>query len=203
MGEQVKVADIATIERFRSSYGMAVEAFSLALQDAESDVERTILWLESEIGPYWQSQLRKAQEQVVFCKSALFRKQEIKSTPEARPSVVDERKALERAQRRLEHAEAKLRQSKRWAIELPRQAIVFKGALSPMQALLDRDVPHAAAMLRRMSEHLEEYLRGGDEGARILEQLSSMPSMRRSGERDVAKPGSAVTGDAAPEGGNP
>jgi hypothetical protein len=51
-----------------------------------------------------------------------------------------------------------------------------------MQALLDRDVPHAAAMLRRMSEHLEDYLRGGDEGARILEQLASMPSMRRSGE---------------------
>ena len=34
-------------------------------------------------------------------------------------------------------------------------------------------------------------------GARILEQLSSMPSMRRSGERDGAGPGSAVAGDAA------
>jgi hypothetical protein len=51
-----------------------------------------------------------------------------------------------------------------------------------MQALLDRDVPHAAAMLRRMSEHLEDYLRGGDEGTRILEQLASMPSMRRGGD---------------------
>ena len=181
----------------------AAEAFGLALQDAEAEVDRTVHWVEGDRIETWKRRIRKAQDEVVACKGALYRKQEIKATPEARPSVVDERKALERAQRKLEHAESKLRQSKRWAIELPRQAIVFKGALSPMQALLDRDVPHAAAMLRRMSEHLEEYLRGGDEGARILEQLSSMPSMRRSGERDGAKPGSAVTGDAAPEGGTP
>lgn len=188
MGEQVKVADIATIERFRSSYGMAVEAFSLALQDAESDVERTILWLESEIGPYWQSQLRKAQEQVVVCKSALFRKQEIKSTPEARPSVVDERKALERAKRRLDLCERKIEQVRRWRIELPRQAIVFKGALAPMATTLDRDVPRIQAMMRRMTEHLEEYLRGTPEETERLMDILGLGSVRRSGEEAGATP---------------
>lgn len=193
MGEQVKVADIATIERFRSSYGMAVEAFSLALQDAESDVERTILWLESEIGPYWQSQLRKAQEQVVVCKSALFRKQEIKSTPEARPSVVDERKALDRAKRRLDLCERKIEQVRRWRIELPRQAIVFKGALAPMATTLDRDVPRVQAMMRRMTEHLEEYLRGAPEESERLMEILGLGSVRRSGEEaGAASPDSAA-----------
>jgi hypothetical protein len=202
MSEQAKVADVEVIERFRAALLSAAEAFGLALQDAEAEVDRTVNWVEGDRIETWKRRIRKAQDEVVACKGALYRKQEIKATPEARPSVVDERKALERAQRKLEHAEAKLRQSKRWSIELPRQAIVFKGGLSPMQALLDRDVPHAAAMLRRMSEHLEEYLRGGDEGARILEQLSSMPSMRRGG--DAPGPGrpSAETPGAS-DGGPP
>lgn len=197
MGEQAKVSDITVIERFRASYTIAAEAFGLALQDAESDVERTILWLDSEIGPYWQSQLRRAQEHVVVCKSALFRKQEIKATPEARPSVVTERKALERAKARLALCERKLDMIRRWRVELPRQAIVFKGALSPMGTLLDRDSPRVLAMLRRMTEHLEEYLRSTpEEGERLL-QILGVVSIRRGGDEEPAD--GIAEADSAPE----
>ena len=203
MGEQAKVADVDTIERFRASLLIAAEAFGLALEEAEGDVERTQLWLENDRRDAWTKRIRKAQDEVVICKSALFRKQEIKATPEARPSVVDEKKALDRARRRLELAEEKLKATKRWSIELPRQAIVFKGALSPMHTLLDRDLPRANAMLKRMTEHLEAYLRGGDETERLLEILGTASSMARGGEDGGDAPGADAAlppADGAPEG---
>ena len=185
MGEQVKVADIETIERFRAQLIQAAETFGLALEEAEGDIERTVAWLESDRPDTWRKQIRKAQDKVVECKSALYRKKEIKATPEARPSVVDERKALERAQRRLAFCEEKLRNTKRWSTELPRQAVVFKGALSGMHVMLDRDVPRINAMLKRMTEHLEEYLRGGQESEQLLEILGTSANMRRGGEDEA------------------
>ena len=182
MSDQARVADVATIERFRAALVTAAEAMSLALEDAEGEVDRTADWLERDRMDTWKKRIRKGQDEVVACKSALFRKQEIKATADAKPSVVDERKALERAQRRLEFAEERLRASKKWAIELPRQAIVFKGALAPMQTALDRDIPQLAAMMRRMSEHLEDYLRGGPESERILAMLGDLGSVARDGE---------------------
>jgi hypothetical protein len=132
--------------------------------------------------------MRKVQDEVVMCKSALFRKQEIKATADARPSVVDEKKALDRAMKRLEYAETKLRNTKRWSTELPRQSVIFKGALSGMHTVLDRDVPRVNAMLKRMTEHLEAYLRGGDESDRLLEILGASSNMSRGGDVDETGP---------------
>lgn len=184
MGEQIKVADVQTIERFRASLLVASETFGLALEEAEGEIERTLAWVESEQPDFWRKRIRKAQDEVVMCKSALFRKQEIKATADARPSVVDEKKALDRAMKRLEYAETKLRNTKRWSTELPRQSVIFKGALSGMHTVLDRDVPRVNAMLKRMTEHLEAYLRGGDESDRLLEILGTSSNMRRGGDVD-------------------
>ena len=184
MGEQIKVADVETIERFRASLLVASETFGLALEEAEGEIERTLAWVESEQPDFWRKRMRKVQDEVVMCKSALFRKQEIKATADARPSVVDEKKALDRAMKRLEYAETKLRNTKRWSTELPRQSVIFKGALSGMHTVLDRDVPRVNAMLKRMTEHLEAYLRGGDESDRLMEILGTSSNMRRGGDTD-------------------
>ena len=197
MGEQIKVADVQTIERFRASLLVASETFGLALEEAEGEIERTLAWVESDQPDFWRKRIRKAQDEVVMCKSALFRKQEIKATADARPSVVDEKKALDRAMKRLEYAEHKLRNTKRWTTELPRQSVIFKGALSGMHTVLDRDVPRVNAMLKRMTEHLEAYLRGGDESDRLLEILGTSSNMRRGGDMDET---SAAAEGAADEG---
>ena len=195
MGEQIKVADVETIERFRASLLVASETFGLALEEAEGEIERTLAWVESEQPDFWRKRIRKVQDEVVMCKSALFRKQEIKATADARPSVVDEKKALDRAMKRLEYAETKLRNTKRWSTELPRQSVIFKGALSGMHTVLDRDVPRVNAMLKRMTEHLEAYLRGGDESDRLLEILGTSSNMRRGGDMDETSAADDSTAD--------
>ena len=184
MGEQVRVADVATIEAFRASLLTACDAFRVALEDASQDINRTAHWVQQEQVPEWKRRIRKCEDEVVAAKGALYRKQEIRVTEESRPSVVDERKALERAQARLAFATERLANSKKWAIELPRQAIVYQGAVTPMLATIERDIPRLAAMLTNLSERLEEYLRGGDHAAAMRELFGSAGSMRRGGEAE-------------------
>ena len=43
-----------------------------------------------------------------------------------------------------------------------------------------------SAMLKRMTEHLEAYLRGGDESDRLLEILGASSNMSRGGDVDEA-----------------
>ena len=64
MSEQVKVADVETIERFRAQLIQAAETFGLALEEAEGDIERTLAWLESDRPDTWRKQIRKAQDKV-------------------------------------------------------------------------------------------------------------------------------------------
>ena len=106
--------------------------------------------------------------------------------------------------KRLEYAEHKLRNTKRWTTELPRQSVIFKGALSGMHTVLDRDVPRVNAMLKRMTEHLEAYLRGGDESDRLMKILGTSSNMRRGGDTDetsAADEGTAV--DSTADAGTP
>jgi hypothetical protein len=67
-----------------------------------------------------------------------------------------------------------------------------------MHTVLDRDVPRVNAMLKRMTEHLEAYLRGGDESDRLLEILGASSNMRRGGDMDEtgAANDSATAGSA-------
>jgi len=54
-----------------------------------------------------------------------------------------------------------------------------------MHVMLDRDVPRINAMLKRMTEHLEEYLRGGQESEQLMEILGTSANMRRGGEDEA------------------
>jgi hypothetical protein len=54
-----------------------------------------------------------------------------------------------------------------------------------MHVMLDRDVPRINAMLKRMTEHLEEYLRGGQESEQLLEILGTSANMRRGGDDEA------------------
>ena len=191
MGEQVKVADLQTIERLRADVIRAAEAFDLALSEAQAEIDRASMWVGDQRPEELRRQIRKTQDDVVACRTALFNKQEIKATPEARPSVVDERKALERAQRRLAMLEERLRLTKRWAVGLPAQVAVYRAGTNPLRTTIERDVPRISAMMRRMVEHLEDYHRSDDERSRLLEMLAPRPEQCEDGTVGMRRGGDA------------
>ena len=80
------------------------------------------------------------------------------TSKDSRPSVVDEKKALQRAERRLEDARLKLKATKKWIRLLEREQALYKGNVSGFASAVERDLPHAVGLLKKMSENLEQYV---------------------------------------------
>ena len=101
-----------------------------------------------------------------------------------RPSVIDEKKAVERAKRRCEESRERLERTLRWLAMLERDVSLFKSAMSPIASLVDRDMPDAILRLRNMALALEAYL--ATPSVSLGEQLerarTRVATMRRAGE---------------------
>ncbi len=203
MSDAAKVADLEDLSRFRATVIKALDELRLAISEAESEVGRVRGWVERDQHLYWQTQHRKAQEQVAICKSALFRKQMVTSSKDQKPSVVDEKKALERAQARLGLCEQKRAAVRKWAIQITREEILFKAGLSPLSAMVERELPHAVMLLTRMLEHLDAYTRlQAPDLSRLYEGGAEevVEDMRRRGDSMkslLRGAGSAESGDSA------
>ena len=106
----------------------------------------------------------------------------------------DERKNLQRAERRLEEARARLQATRSWMRRLERERTLYKAAISPLASALDHELPSAVALLRKMSENLEAYTDlGAPDIARLFKDAGegeAEASTRRSGTE---------TRDPAPE----
>jgi exonuclease VII large subunit len=180
------ITSVHVLDDFKAAVIKFVEEAGLALNEAESEVTKTIDWLQRDCQSHWTRVIRKKQEEVTMCKSALFRKQITPSANDQKASVVDEKKALQRAMAELEDAEKRLKAAKRWSVEMERQYALYKGAVQPLSAAVERDLPAAVARINRMIRALDEYLRTPSPALRELLDASreaiAAPSMRRTGD---------------------
>lgn len=185
--ERADVRSIDAIDRFRANLIGFIDAGKMALNEAETDIEKTIGWLQRERVSHWTRQLRKRQELVSRAKSELYRKQTQASAKDSRPSVIDEKRALRRAQERYEEAQKRMAATKRWVRSLERELALYKGNVSSFSGAVERDLPHAAALLKKMTEDLEKYLALSPPDLKQLLDTKSkttepIADMRRSGE---------------------
>jgi uncharacterized protein YqcC (DUF446 family) len=187
---QANVLSVDVLQRLRAAVIRAHEDMGLALAEADSEVDRAVVWVERDRVPHWRSRIQRLGEQVNDARSALFRKETVTSSKESRPSVVDEKKALARAKAALEDAERRLQRSRAWAAALPREQALYKGGVAALATMIDREMPRAIVALERMTAALEAYQRGPSPDLRaLLESAASDtpgPSMRRGG--DAAPP---------------
>ena len=187
--ERADVRSIDAIDRFRVDLIGFIDAGKSVLSEAESDIEKTIVWLQRDRVSHWTMQIRKRQELVSRAKSELYRKQMQSSAKDSRPSVVDEKRALRRAELRFEEAQKRMKATKRWVRALERELALYKGNVSSFSAAIDRELPHAAALLKKMTENLEKYLAlSPPDLLRLLDVKSKtsdddqVAKMRRTGE---------------------
>ena len=185
----VRVLDLKTIEKFKGSMAKFGDTVKVALIEADSEIERAIVWLERDRIQHWRRQIQKRQELVTRAKSALYRKQMQGSEKDGRPSVVDEKVELARSLKHLKSAEEGLQHTKRWRNRLEREYALYKGQIQALSGMAERNVPMAVALLGKILEHLEAYTRGksGSEAelTRLLEQDEGRSMSRGSGD-DVA-----------------
>ena len=156
----------------------------IALSSAESEIRGTFVWLERERIPHLKRVIPKLAEELNSAKGAKFRKELQTMGGTARPSIIDEKKAIQKAIRVLEDAQQRLNAAKRWHVALEREFAIYKGAVGSAAGMIDRDMPNAILRLRNMVLALEAYVATPTPTlAQQLEQANdSIRSMRRSGE---------------------
>ncbi|MSR40621.1 MAG: hypothetical protein EXS10_01785 [Phycisphaerales bacterium] len=178
------VTSIEALERFRHAIVRFREQCMIALSSAESEIRGTFVWLERERIPHLKRVIPKLAEELNSAKGAKFRKELQTMGGTARPSIIDEKKAIQKAIRVLEDAQQRLNAAKRWHVALEREFAIYKGAVGSAAGMIDRDMPNAILRLRNMVLALEAYVATPTPTlAQQLEQANdSIRSMRRSGE---------------------
>src|SRR3954468_1309867 len=158
MAEGARVDSIEVLRRFRAALWKFAESANLALGDAESELQRTLVWLETEQQTYWTHQVRTRSEAVTAAKDKVRQKQLFKDATGRVQSAVDEQKALAIAQRRLAEAQQKFENTRKWARRLQRELHNYKGGVQPLATFIAVDVPAAVATLDKLSGALGRYV---------------------------------------------
>src|SRR5689334_3465597 len=158
MAEGARVDSIEVLRRFRAALWKFAESANLALGDAESELQRTLVWLETEQQTYWNHQVRQRTEAVTAAKDKVRQKKLFKDSSGRVQSAVDEEKALAVAQRKLEEAQHKLEATRKWARRLQRELHNYKGGVQPLATVVAVDVPAAVSTLDKLSGALDKYV---------------------------------------------
>jgi hypothetical protein len=158
MSTAARVDSTDAIKEFRIYLAKFQEKASVALGDADSDVNRMTRWLEGEAMNHWTSTIRKRQEELVKAEEAFRFKRLYKDASGSMPSAVEEQKAVQVAKQRLAEAQGKLTNVKRWSRELQKQAAFYRGGVSRFAIQVAQGVPAAIAQLGSTLDHLDQYL---------------------------------------------
>ncbi len=171
MAGSAKVESLEALARFRASLCKFADEARTSLDSADSEVRRAVAWVQTEQRAFWQRQVHNCADQVTQAAAALRHKKIIPTATGSQRDTADEEKALRLAKARLEHAEQKVQQVKRWGLQLPRDVLLFAGQVRGLSQAADTDIPRAVGALDRMTVSLEKYLaaqtgsalsRGGD-----------------------------------------
>ena len=171
MGNKARVHAIEAVADLKPAMIKFQEECSAALMGAESDAGRMELRLRTERLPYWKKQIRVRQDELLRAKSELIAKQATKDGDQR--SSVEERKAVEKAKRRVEEAQQKYETTRGWLRRLEQEAIKYQSGVQPLKTFLSTEAVRSIAELERMVAALEAYAaltakpaEGGKKGGR-------------------------------------
>ena len=156
----MQTANVSSIDALRSfkaalvRFAAEVEA---ALVTLELEARRASDWVEDDRSRYWPQQARKASDLLSEARLALERC-EVRISGEDARSCYDERKAVEKAKRRLHLAEEKTQAVRRWRAQMHKETEEFQVQLARMKQYIETDLLRAVATLDRMIAALDRYV---------------------------------------------
>jgi len=199
---QANVPSVDALKDFKNALIAYAEEARNALNGVDMDVRRTRDWLERDQLMYWQSQVKKRNEQVSQARADLFRRQMSQSGSDS-VSDSDQKEALRMAIQRLRQAEEKLEKVRRWGPVLQHAIAEYNSAARPLGDRLAGDLVASLALLDRMVASLDAYM--ALKAPTLREEKTSTSSQAESAPASVsnaasvAMPGSE--GDDRPDDG--
>lgn len=180
-------ANVTSVDALRAMK-FALEQFDADVRDAlvqlQLEVRRPVDWIENDRTQYWPRQARKASDVVSEARIALERCE--MSISDENRSCYDERKALEKAKRRLRLCEAKIPVVGRWRVKIRKEVDEFDVQLAKLNQFLDTDFLRSITALRRMTEALDRYVQQGGPSERPADSgpsaMSRAPAAETAGD---------------------
>ena len=161
MADGARVHDPQSIRAFRAAVIKFIEASNAALTDAESEITRRIGWCEGEQTAFWNHNIRKLIDLIGQLKEQIRMKKLFKDSSGRTSSAFDEEKKLRAAQVKLEYAEQKLANCRKWAKQLQREHLMYRGGVQRLQTVLSADLVGGVATLDRVLTQIDQYLNAG------------------------------------------
>jgi hypothetical protein len=155
---QARVESLDVLKTFKVALVKFIESANAALIDAESDLVRTRLWIETEQQTYWQGQIKKRTELLARAEEALRMKKVFKDVTGARQSYVDEEKAVQKARRMLESAQHRYAATQQWKRRMEKIGHDYKGSVQRLSTTVASELPAAVSKIENMLRTLETYV---------------------------------------------
>lgn len=193
MSQSANVRSVESIHDFKVSLVTFAEDARNALSSMEMELRRTRDWLLRDQLSHWQSQFKRRTELVSIARTELHRRRLSQQGSDA-VSDSEQKENLKIAIRRLEEAEDKLKQIKKWAPVLEHAISEYHATSQPLGDRLTGSLVNSMTLLDRMVASLESY------AALTAPSVGEMPSTSgSSGTSSTAKsaaPATAKSGDA-------
>lgn len=140
----------------------AVDAFRnevmATLEGLDMDIRRALEWIHGERREHWNHEVRRGWDRITQAQIQLQQARTVRRVGDHEPACPDEKKALERAKRRLETAQAKVEAVRHAARAIDETVNDYRGAKTPLVSWLESDALKAIAALSRMMDNLETYV---------------------------------------------
>ena len=162
MNQFARIESVEVLRELRSVLCIFAQKMSVALEEAQAEVQRAAMWLKQNQGRHWQGQVRLLTEKCSQAKLSLESKERYQGiSAMGKMSNVDEKKAYALAKYRLEEARQKLANVKRWLPIMEKEVFTYRGLAQGLSNAVEIEIPNACAQIDRMIDSLEKYLRTG------------------------------------------
>jgi uncharacterized phage infection (PIP) family protein YhgE len=141
----------AAMQKFR---GQA----AAALDDMEIELRRVSDWIHTDRKQYWAKELNRAYERLTQARLQLQQARVSRRVADHDPSCVDEKRAVDKAKRRVELAHQKVDAVRRWSGQIDKAIDDFRRVRTQFAAWLEMDLQKSVAVLNQMSESLVTYI---------------------------------------------
>ena len=153
---KANVKSIESIRAFRTDLQEYQESLRQSLDILLAELTRAVDYFESDRAAYWPAQVRRASDKLAEARINLERCK-VTTRPEEGPSCYEEKKALQKAKARLQHANEKVKATKKWVIVVRQEVDQFRSRLAQLNFTTDTELPRAMVVLDRLASRLDRY----------------------------------------------
>lgn len=157
-GKNARIDSPEILKELRRRFVEFDQTCKNAVLACEGDVRAVQQWLAGEQQTHLKLQLRKCDEAVNLAQRE-YSQARWSATDLSRSSGMEEKRALDKAKRRKEEVEAKLKAVQKWAVLLDDKVGKLLRPVTSLAIQLETGTPQALSRLDRMLDHLEDYLR--------------------------------------------